>query len=49
MAYHGYKHKSGGYFRHRSRGGRYATYPGCLIMIILILIVIIATGLFIKL
>lgn len=31
MRYHNYKHKSGGYYRGRSRSGKYYTKQGCYI------------------
>ncbi len=34
MAYHKYKNKSGGYYRHRNRGGKYSTTPGCLVSLL---------------
>ncbi len=34
MRYHKYKNKSGGYFRGRSRVGRYYTRQGCLLPIL---------------
>lgn len=49
MRYHKYKNKSGGYYRGRSRAGRYYTRPsGCLLPVLIIILVIISvTSLFI--
>ena len=40
MGYHKYKNKPGGYYRGRSRRGRYYTSQGCLIPIINVMLII---------
>lgn len=37
MRYHRYKNKSGGYYKGRARSGKYYTYKGCLVNMILIM------------
>lgn len=42
MGYHKYKNKSGGYYRGRSRYGRYYTRPsGCLLPILIFTVAVI--------
>lgn len=47
MGYHKYKYKPGGYYRRRSRRGRYYTTQGCLIPIIKIILILIFIALII--
>lgn len=47
MRYHRYKHKSGGYYRGRGRGGRYYTKSGCMVQVIIIFLLF--SGIFIFL
>lgn len=47
MSYHRYKHKSGGYYRGRSRGGRYYTRSGCLVQIVIMFLLTIGISIFV--
>lgn len=40
--YHRYKNKSGGYYRGRSRSGRYYTKSGCMLPILSIILLVLA-------
>lgn len=46
--YHRYKHKSGGYWRGRSRGGKYYTRKGCMVLFALAVPATVLGGLILR-